>query len=112
MTKYDNPTHEAVVFSYGWAMNGDDSRQPYTASNVNKANIHNDKLVELINAAAAETNDTARKALYAEVQTINHEQAYYLPLFYSVIYQGIRKGVTGVIWGSGVNDFTYACAAI
>jgi peptide/nickel transport system substrate-binding protein len=112
MTKYDNPTHEAVVFSYGWAMNGDDARQPYTASNVNKANIHNDRLVELINAAAAETDDTARKALYAEVQTINHEQAYYLPLFYSVIYQGIRNGVTGVIWGSGVNDFTYACAAL
>ena len=106
-TKWDNPNFESVVYTYGWSTFGDDCRNPYyTGLNSNRARVN---FNELVDKGASELDDAARKAIYAEIQIANHEHAYYLPLFYTVIFQGIQKGVTGVIWGSGVNDFTYAC---
>ena len=112
-TKFDNHTHEAVVYSYGWSSYGDDSRYPYYIdSNANKANLTNQEVMDLIDAAAKETDEEARKEMYAKVQAINHEHAYYLPMFYTVIFQGINKNVTGITWGNLGNDFTYACVPV
>ena len=109
-TKWASPNFQSVVYTYGWSTFGDDCRNPYyTGNNSNRARVN---FNELIDKAASELDDAARKALYAEIQTQNHEHAYYLPLFYTVIFQGIQKGVTGVVWGSGTNDFTYACKAL
>lgn len=109
-TKWDNPAFESVCYSYGWSTFGDDCRNPYYPGiNSNRARVD---FSELVDKGAAELDDAARKAIYAQIQIENHEHAYYLPLFYSVIFQGIQKGVKGVIWGSGINDFTYACKEI
>ena len=113
MTHYDSATHQAVVYSYGWSTFGDDARSPYFKdSNVNKAHIDNQEIMDLIDAAAGEQDEAARMEMYAKVQAINHEEAYYLPLFYSVIFQAIKNNVQGVVWGSGINDFTYACLPV
>lgn len=112
-TQFDNHAHEAVVFSYGWSTYGDDSRMPfYINSNVNKAHVEDQTIMDLIDAAVQEQDETKRKEMYAQVQLINHENAYYLPLFYSVIFQGMNKDLQGAIWGSGINDFTYAAVPI
>ena len=111
-TKFDNHTHEAVVYSYGWSTYGDDSRMPFTATNVNKAHVEDQTIEDLINAAVKEPDEAKRKEMYAEVQRINHENGYYLPLFYSVIFQGMNKDLQGAIWGSGINDFTYVAVPI
>lgn len=111
-TKYDNHAHEAVVFSYGWSTFGDDSRMPYTVSNANKAHVDDATITELIDKAVQEPDEAKRKEMYAQVQLINHENGYYLPLFYSVIFQAMHKDLQGAIWGSAVNDMTYVCVPI
>ena len=112
-TQFQNHTHEAVVYSYGWVSYGDVCRNPYYKdSNANKANLTNQEIMDLIDAAAKETDDVKRKEMYAKIQLLNHEHAYYLPMFYSVVFQGVQKDVAGVVWGSLTMDFTYACRPI
>ena len=112
-TQFANHTHEAVVFSYGWSSYGDDSRYPYYKdSNANKANLTNQEVMDLIDAAVKEGDDAARKEMYAKVQAINHEHGYYLPLFYTVIFQGVSNDIVGITWGNLANDFTYACVPV
>ena len=113
MTQFANATHEAVVFSYGWSSYGDDSRYPYYKdSNANKANLTNQEVMDLIDAAMKETDEAKRKEMYAKIQAINHEHAYYLPMFYTVIFQGVQKDVSGIKWGNLGNDFVYACRPV
>lgn len=112
-TQFQNHTHEAVVYSYGWVSYGDVCRNPYYKdSNANKANLTNQEIMDLIDAAAQETDDVKRKEMYAKIQLLNHEHAYYLPMFYSVVFQGVNKDVAGVVWGSLTMDFTYAARPI
>lgn len=112
MSKYAVHEHEAMFYNYGWGVFGDDARSPfYKDSNVNKARIYNERIMELIDAAKAEFDEEARTAMYQEIQAINHEQCYYLPLFYGAVHMATAKGVTGIYWDP-VGMYNFAWIAV
>jgi peptide/nickel transport system substrate-binding protein len=110
LTAFKTAGHESMLYSLGWNSCGDDARRAYYQnSNTNKATLTDPRIMELIDLAVAEFDDATRKSLYKEVQVINHEQAYYIPLYYAIQNVGINKNLTGVIWESHQShDFTYA----
>ena len=106
--------HQSMIYNLGWNSAGDDSRRPYyIGSNTNKAIITDNRIMELIDKASTEFDDKARKAMYREVQEINHEQAYYIPLYYPVLSIGVKKNLSGVTWNAHKShDFTYVNVAL
>ena len=63
--------------------------------------------MELLELGRSCTDDAQRKQYYAEIQTLNHEHAWYLPLFYTELSVAINKGVSGVIWeGHQSHDYS------
>jgi peptide/nickel transport system substrate-binding protein len=101
--------YQSMLYNIGWNSAGDDARRPYYAgSNSNKATLTNERIMELIDKAVMETDDTARKAMYREIQEINHEQAYWIPLFTPILSVGVKKNLDGVIWKAHrSHDFSY-----
>lgn len=114
MSKYAVHEHEAMFYNYGWDVFGDDSRSPfYKDSNVNKARIYNEEIMALIDAAKAEFDEEKRTELYHQVQAINHEQCYYLPLFYGAVHMATADDVTGINWDPiGMYDFSYIAVPV
>jgi peptide/nickel transport system substrate-binding protein len=110
LSAFKTAGHESMIYSLGWNSSGDDSRRAfYKNSNTNKATLTNQRIMDLIDQAVAEFDEVKRKALYKEVQTINHDQAYYIPLYYAIQNVGINKNLSGVIWEAHQShDFTYA----
>lgn len=109
MSKYAVHEHEAMLYNYGWGIFGDDSRSPYYMdSNVNKARIYNERIMELVDSAKAEFDEEKRIEMYHEIQAINHEQAYYIPLYYSSNIMATKAGVDGIYWDPlTMFDFSY-----
>ncbi len=101
--------HQSMIYNLGWNSAGDDARRPYYAgSNTNKATISDTRIMELIDKASMEFDENARKAMYREVQQINHDQAYYIPLYYPILSIGVKKNLSGVAWmAHKSHDFTY-----
>ncbi len=110
LTAFKTAGHESMVYGLGWNSCGDDARRPYYAgSNTNKATITNQQIMDLLDSAVGEFDDARRKELYKAVQEINHEQAYYIPLYFAIQSVGINKNLGGVIWEAHLShDFTYA----
>ena len=91
--------HESMIYTLGWNSYGDDASRAYgVGSNTNKATLTNDRVMELLEIGRSTTDAEARKAAYAEIQTLNHEHAWYLPLYYTGLAVATRTGVSGVIW--------------
>ena len=109
MSKYNTAEHTAMISTCGWNLYGDDSRRVYyPGSNVNKAVINDDRISELIDLAVKEKDEQKRKEYYGEVQQINHDECYYLPLFCGCNTYSMAKGVTGIKYApNGRNDFRY-----
>ena len=109
MSKFDVAEHEAMIYNFGWLPQADDCRRPfYPNQNTNKAIVTNERLIELIDTAVAEPDEEARKEMYAEVQQINHEECYYLPIYFADQFAGVKAGTTGVVWEPNrAYDFTY-----
>lgn len=114
MSKYAVHEHEAMLYNYGWSVFGDDSRSPfYKDSNVNKARIYNEEIMELIDAAKQEFDEEKRTEMYQKVQAINHEQCYYLPLYYGAVHMATADDVTGINWDPiGMYDFSYIAVPV
>ena len=114
MSKYAVHEHEAMLYNYGWSVFGDDARSPfYKDSNVNKARIYNERIMELIDAAKMEFDEEKRIAMYQEIQAINHEQCYYLPLYYGAVHMATADDVTGINWDPiGMYDFSYIAVPV
>ncbi|MBQ7796709.1 MAG: ABC transporter substrate-binding protein [Lachnospiraceae bacterium] len=109
MSKYAVHEHEAMLYNYGWGVFGDDCRSPfYKDSNVNKARIYNEEIMELVDSAKEEFDETKRIEMYHKIQAINHEQAYYIPLYYSASKMATKDDVDGINWDPiGMYDFSY-----
>lgn len=109
MSKYAVHEHEAMLYNYGWGVFGDDCRSPfYKDSNVNKARIYNEEIMELVDAAKEEFDETKRIEMYQKIQAINHEQAYYIPMFYGTSKMATADDVDGINWDPiGMYDFSY-----
>ncbi len=109
MSKFNAAEHEAMVYNFGWLPQGDDCRRPfYPNNNTNKAIVTNEELVKLIDEAVKEPDESIRKEMYSQVQQINHEEAYYIPIYFADQFAGVKAGTTGVIWEPNrAYDFTY-----
>lgn len=111
MSKFNVAEHEAMVYNLGWREYGDDASRPFGVdSNTNKAIVSDPRIQELLVLARGEQDDAQRKEYYKEIQEINHEKAYYIPIYFAYQYVGITEGLEGVDWQSNrSHDFTYAC---
>jgi peptide/nickel transport system substrate-binding protein len=110
LTAFNTAGHQAMIYGLGWNSCGDDARRPYyKGSNTNKATITDERIMELIDNAVGEFDDAKRKEMYKEIQEINHEKAYYIPLYFAIQSVGVNKNLGGVIWEAHLShDFTYA----
>lgn len=109
MSTFDVAEHEAMIYNLGWLSYGDDARRPYyPGQGTNKAIVTDERIMELVDAAAVEMDEDARKEMYKEIQESNHEQAYYIPMYYATINVGINKNLDGVGWASNNHhDYSY-----
>lgn len=110
MTKFTVAEHEMMLGTTGWNLYGDDCRRVYYAgSNVNKSVITDQEIMDLIDAAVAETDDAARQEMYHQVQQINHEKCYVLPLAVAKTYYAYTKGLQGFKTApNSRNDYSHA----
>ncbi|MHB0896248.1 MAG: ABC transporter substrate-binding protein [Spirochaetales bacterium] len=108
-TAFKTAKHQSMIYNLGWNFAGDDARRPYYAgSNTNKATLTDKRIMELLDKGATEFDTNARSKMYKEIQQINHDEAYYIPLYYPILSIGIKKNVKGIIWmPHKSHDFTY-----
>lgn len=114
MTKFENPEHEAICYGLTWSAAADTTarKQYYPGSNYNKAILTDERVMELLDLAASESDEEKRSEYYKEVQELNHEQAWYIPLYYSVNTVGINKDLVGLeLATSGRNELSYIAVA-
>ena len=108
MMRWDVAEHEAYIYNCGWNAYGDDCRRIYyPEQGTNRSLVTDDRIIELIDTAAVETDDAARKEMYQEIQVINHDQAYNIPLYFGSLYNAAKAGVEGVMW-SPKNDHAFS----
>ena len=98
-------TTEAELYLLGWAPSTGESDwvlRPLFSSDLfppvgdNASYYANAELDELIQAAMRETDPTVRNELYAQAQTIIHEDAVWVPLHALQQVVGVRSNVDGV----------------
>ena len=106
--------HQSMIYTMGWNSYGDDASRAYgKGSNTNKATLSDDRVMELLALARECTDKAQREKYYAEIQTLNHEHAWYLPLYYTELSIAVNKGVSGVIWeGHQAHDYQNIVVAL
>lgn len=112
-SKFNDPQHEAMIYALSWKTYGDDCRRPYYVnSNTNKAVIKDEHVHELVDLGVSEFDETKRKEYYKEIQELNHENVWFIPLYYSTSTHGVNKNLTGAYFSTDNNhDFSYAAVA-
>ncbi|MDO4572525.1 MAG: hypothetical protein Q4C13_04085, partial [Clostridia bacterium] len=79
-------------------------------SDRNLSHVANERILELIGLAAATEDVELRKQYYAEIQTINHDEVYYLTICCTSDNVAYRNGVSGfTVVPNGRHDFSYIC---
>lgn len=107
-TKWGAATHEMLVYNISLSDSNTSVWEFYmTNSGKNRGFCSDERVQELLVQAAA-TEDNYE--MYKEIQEINLEDLYYIPLYYRNITVSATKGMGGVILRmAGGHDFTYAC---
>lgn len=65
-------------------------------SNTNKAVLNNERVTELLSLGVSTTDEAQRAAYYKELQTIVHDNCFYIPLYYTsdtVAYDSDASGM-------------------
>ena len=110
-SKYKSATHEAMLYSIN--MNDWDSdmaRLLSVNSNTNKAVLNNERVIELLSLGCSTTDEAKRAEYYAELQTIVHDNCFYIPLYYTTDTVAYANGVSGMnISYSRNHDYSYIC---
>ena len=107
-TRYATATHEAMLYSIGLnTWDSDMGRLFSVGINSNKAIVNDERISELLKESNA-CIDTEKRAEYChEIQDINNDQCYYIPLWYCSTTIAFRKGAGGVeITPTGYFDFS------
>lgn len=109
MSKFSVHEHEGVCYGFIWDDGSVKATQRYYPEyNNNKAILTNERVMELLDLGIAESDTEKRKEYYKEIQELNHEQAWYIPLFYSISAVGVNKNASGYkIVPSGAYELTY-----
>lgn len=98
-SQWDVHEQEAMVHGYGFGPFGDDCRANYyPGKNTNKAHVDNERVVKLVDDAKGEFDGEKRQAMYEELQQMNHDEAWYLPLYYRPDMNATAVGVGGIDW--------------
>ena len=107
-TTTTNGEHQSCIYGCGFNVFGDDMRrilQPGSA--VNKAHLNSDKIMELLDKAVCELDDTTRQGYYKEIQEDVHENVPYIPLYYQEGFVGVKKGTGGLdIYPTSHHDYS------
>ena len=110
-SKYASATHEAMIYSIN--MNDWDSdmaRLLSVGSNTNKAVLNNERVTELLSLGCATIDEAARAEYYKELQTIIHDNCFYIPLYYTTDTCAFAKDVAGHrLSYSRDHDYSYIC---
>ena len=101
--------HDAIVMSISLQSIGD--RFHFVCnpkSSTNRALYENPEMLDKFNAALAETDDTARKEIYKEIQIELNDVKAYIPFFYETLCVGANKNVEGILWSVDKKpDYTF-----
>jgi len=96
--------HQGLVYGLGFNTAGDEVRRVYgEGSSTNRSHYHNEKVIELMDKAIQEFDDTARKAIYKEIQEIAKDDIPVIPLYYEKNFWAVNKNVGGVTWYGNSN---------
>ncbi len=108
-SKYASAQHEAMLYSIN--MNDWDSdmgRLLSVGSNTNKAVLNNERVTELLALGVSTTDDALRAAYYQELQTIVHDNCFYIPLYYTSDTVAYLNGTAGMrLSYSRDHDYSY-----
>lgn len=107
-TSTTNGEHQSCLYGMGFNVYGDDTRrilQPGSA--VNKALYDSDEVMELLDKAAAETDEELRKEYYKQIQENIYEHVPYIPIYFADGFIGVKKGTGGIdIYPTSHHDFS------
>lgn len=107
-TSTTNGEHQSCIYGMGFNIFGDDARrilQPGSA--VNKAHYNSQEVMDLLDKAVAEQDETTRKAYYKEIQEDIYEHVPYIPLYFAEGFIGARKGTGGIdIYPTSHHDYS------
>ena len=97
------------LWGVGFNSCGDDVRRVYYTNGANNRSWYTNADVDkLIDEAVAEMDDTARKALYQQIQEIAIDDLPVINLYYENEIYGMTKGLGGIEWGcSTANDMSF-----
>ena len=96
-TKYTSATHESMIYSIGLnTWDSDMGRLFSVGINSNKAIVNDSRISELLLDSSACIDTEKRADFCHEIQDINNDQCYYIPLWYSSTTIAFRKGAGGV----------------
>ncbi len=108
-SKANDGNYEVIMFSVTYTSAGNDSRRTlYPGYSANHARYNNERVTELLDLAAAETEEAIRLDYYEEVQTIVHAECPYIPLYYANSGAAYTAELEGAVFNaSGAHDYTY-----
>ncbi|WP_312431972.1 ABC transporter substrate-binding protein [Lacrimispora sp.] len=107
-TSTTNGEHQACIYGMGFNVFGDDTRrilQPGSA--VNKAHYDSKEVMNLLDEAVAETDETKRKEDYQKIQENIYENVPYIPIYFADGFIAAKKGTGGIdIYPTSHHDFS------
>lgn len=100
--------HQSCIYGMGFNIFGDDARrilQPGSA--VNKAHYDSSEVMDLLDKAVCETDETQRKEYYKQIQEDVYEHVPYIPLYFADGFIGVKKGTGGIdIYPTSHHDYS------
>jgi peptide/nickel transport system substrate-binding protein len=104
-------THESVIYSIALNPSGSDMFRLIAYGTAgNRANVmdKNDPLYTLQTASVGATDDAERKEYLKQLQTVMHDQVYFIPLYYASANVAYRKGIENPgVQNNKVYEFAY-----
>ena len=113
-TAYDNPQHESLISTVNLNPWDSDMNKMLTPGSRNNDGIVDDaRITELLDLAVATVDEAERAAYYAEVQTIVHDNCYYIPLYSETASIAYVNGTSGINVVPGQShDYSYVKIAM
>ncbi|MCI8511135.1 MAG: ABC transporter substrate-binding protein [Lachnospiraceae bacterium] len=110
-TKYASATHESMIYSIGTnTWDSDMGRLFSVGTNSNKAIVDDSRISELLIEGSACVDPEQRASYYKEIQAINNDQCYYVPLYYSSTTIAYTAGLEGIVINpTGYFDYSHIC---
>lgn len=108
-SSWDNPSYEVLQYNVplkSWASGISTMLVP--GSSTNRAILDDEHVVDLLNKAAATSDEATRAEYYEQIQVYVHDNAIYIPSYYGSRDGAQLANVSGIIWSNdGYPDFTY-----